>query len=442
MRKIYILIFLLLSLFVSCNKNSSDTVAISSDATVASLYFSAVDTMPGLAAATFIIEDGVDTGKIYNIDSIQYGTKVDKVIPIFTFNATPGAAIVYTPWDTTTLTASDTINFTHNPTKLQVVATDNITEKWYNIYVHVHTVDPDLFVWEELDSHIYPTEGAECKLVILNDVFYIFVNNGLETRVYHSSDARDWNEVSFSGLPADCLVRNILHANNVLYYGEGSTLYQSNNGTNWTTTEFSSSDFQFVNMLFAFNDSIWAITQKGSDYHLATSKDGTSWRLHEVLPADFPIADFAAVSFTSASNRPRAMVVGGFSSSGASLNTRWNVEYTLEKGYKWTNFSIEQPSFKALTGIDIVWYNKRFYLFGGADKDNQIGAYPILESTDEGMNWSVPDSAHNCMPSTYELRTKPSVIVAPNSAIYIVGGQSRTEVYSDIHRGKLNSIDW
>ncbi len=442
MKKIYILAILTISLLASCNKESSNTVAISSDATVASLYFTAVDSMPGLAAATFVIEDGIDTGKIYNIDSIHYGTKVDKVIPVFSFNATPGAAIVYTPFDTTTLTLGDTVNFTHNPTKLQVIASDNTTEKWYNIYVHVHQVDPDLFVWEELNSNIYPTEGAECKLVVLSDIFYIFVNNGLTTHVYQSNNARDWDEVSLSGLPDDCYVRNIIPANDVLYYAIGNTLYQSSNGTDWNATDFSTADFQFVNMLFSFNDSIWAITEKGHNYHLATSKDGTEWRLHEVLPTDFPISDFAAVPFISASNRPRAMVVGGFSSSGASLNTRWNVEYTLEKGYRWTNFSIEQPSFKELTGIDIVWYNKRFYLFGGVDKDNQIGAYPILESIDEGMNWSVPDSAHNCLPSTYELRTKPSVIIDSDSAIYIAGGQSRTDIFSDIHRGRLNSIDW
>ncbi len=444
-RKIIYITLLLLACagMHSClDSASNNTTAVSSDATVASFYFAANDSMPGLAEATFTIEDGLDTGRIYNIDSIRFGTRVDSVIPVLAFNATPGAAIIYTDHDTIILSVADTIDFSHNPTRLQVVASDNQTVKWYNIFVHVHQVDPDLFVWEKIADNVFPTAGAEQQLVVLKGSFYLFVNNGIETTLYRSENAKHWAAVDLQGLPANCRVRNIVEANQMLYYADGATLYSSANGTEWAANDFAAESFRLVNMLFAFNDSLWAITQQGENYHLATSKDAQQWRLHEVLPADFPVSDYAALTFQSVSKRPRAMIVGGFAPTGESLNTRWNVEFTQEKGYAWSNFSIEQPNFQSLTGVDVIYYNNRFYLFGGVDADNTIGEYAILESIDEGMHWHVPDSAHNCLPSSYTLRTKPSVVVGSDNAMYIVGGQSRTQVFSDVYRGKLNSIDW
>ncbi len=439
---IYILLLLAASL-IACGDDDNNATEVSSDTTVTSMYFSKNDTMPGLAAAVFTIEEGIDTGKIYNIDSIQYGTRVDSVIPIFTFQQTPGAAIIYTQTDTIILSAGDTIDFSHNPTRLQVVASDNITTKWYNIFVNVHQVDPDLFDWQQLATNIYPTESTEQQAFQLGNMFYILVNNGIENLLYESGNGRGWTRVDISGLPQNCQVRNIIQADGTLYYADKNQIYTSTDPTIWKSVSVPT-DIQLINMLFAFNDSIWAIAQhtQSQTYHLATSKDLQQWQLHETLPSNFPISDYAALTFRSVSNRPRAMVVGGFSAIGESLNTRWNMEYTPENGYKWTNFSIEQPNFASLTGIDIVWYNQRFYLFGGVDANNQIGEYAILESVDEGMNWRIPDSVHNCLPASYPLRTKASAFVGTDNAIYIAGGQSRTEIFADFYRGKLNSIDW
>ncbi len=443
MKHLHIIIshLLLACALTACLDSANNTTTVSSDATVASMRFTANDSMPGLAAATFIIEDRIDTGLIHNVDSILFGTRIDSVIPVFTFNATPGAAIVYTPHDTTMLSVSDTIDFSKRPVYLQVVASDNMHEKWYEIQVNVHQVDPDLFAWEKLATDIYPTVGAEQKAFELKGVFYILVNDGISNRLYSSNNARTWRENSISGLPDNCQVRNILQIADKLYYAAGDQLYTSTDATTWTTA---STNLNIVNLLFLFNENIWAIAYDSAtqQYSLATSTDATTWQIEQALPADFPISDYAALTFTSASDRLRAMVVGGFSATGESLNTRWNVEYTEDTGYTWTDFSIEQPTFGSLTGVSLIWYNKHFYLFGGVDADNQIGEYAILESVDEGMHWNIPDSAHNCLPKTYQLRSKSSVFVGSDNAIYIVGGQSRTAIYSDVYRGKLNSIDW
>ncbi len=442
MKRCYILLFICLCCtLTACLNSVQNEYAVSDDATVASMRFASNDTMPGLAAATFIIEERLDTGLIHNIDSIMYGTRVDKAIPIFSFNATPAAAILYTPNDTVFLSVADTVDFTQSPIYLQVVASDNMHQKWYKIKVNVHQVDPDLFDWKQLATHVYPTDGAEQKAFELNDAFYIIVNNGLGNSLYRSDNAQTWQQVSITGLPDNCQVRNIWQMDNTLYYAAGDAIYTSTNATEWSKL---TPDANIANLLFFFNEQIWGIAYDAAvgQYHFATSTDMLAWQLQEAIPANFPISDYAALTFQSASRRPRAMVVGGFSATGESLNTRWNVEYLENRGYTWTNFSIEQPAFRSLTGVSVIWYNKRFYLFGGADADNQLGDYAMLESVDEGMNWNIPDSAHNCLPTTYQLRSKSSVFVGSDNAIYIVGGQSRTAIFSDVYRGKLNSIDW
>lgn len=441
-KSIYLFLFAT-AWFVACDSNTETTKEISSDATVSSLTFMANDSFPGLSKAVFTIEDRIDTGVIQNIDSLLFGTRVDSVIPNFRFHHTPALAVVYTPFDTTMLSGTDTINFTKNPTRLQVIASDQKTEKWYNIYVNVHQVDPYLFVWEQTANHIYNAEGAEQKAVNLNGTLCLFVNNGFANTLYTSRNAKSWTQQTVTGLPQNCQVRNILQAGERLYYGEETTLYTSQNGQDWKSAPCDLSGNTFRNFLFGFNDSVWAIVENAEGtIRLANSKDGMEWNILQELPKDFPVADYAALSFSSATNRRRAMIVGGFAQDGTSLNTRWNVEYSPNKGYRWKNFSIEQPDFRSLTGVSVVWYNDRFYMFGGVDADNRIGEYAMLESLDEGLNWQVPDSASNLLPDTYTPRSKTSVVIGADNAIYIVGGQSRTEIYSDAFRGKLNSIDW
>ena len=60
------------------------------------------------------------------------------------------------------------------------------------------------------------------------------------------------------------------------------------------------------------------------DIHPVTSIYGLN---NGILPANFPISDFASLPIKSSSERPRAMVVGGRSLDGTPVNTRWNFEY-------------------------------------------------------------------------------------------------------------------
>ena len=80
-------------------------------------------------------------------------------------------------------------------------------------------------------------------------------------------------------------------------------------------------------------------------------------------------------------------------------------------------------------------------MFGGVDADMQYLGRDILVSNDEGLTWTAADSVKNSLPDVYNARQKQSVLVRDN-AIYVFGGEQQDRTFSDVYRGKLNSIDW
>lgn len=104
-------------------------------------------------------------------------------------------------------------------------------------------------------------------------------------------------------------------------------------------------------------------------------------------------------------------------------------------------FSIDRPAFKSLTGISVIWYNNQLLLFGGVDENMNYYGRDILISTDEGLNWNLADTTKNQLPEVYQARQKQTAIVR-DGYIYLFGGEDAATTYSDVYRGRLNSIDW
>lgn len=447
----FISILLLLSVvLVGCNKNK-ETVVTSSEARVKTFSFYADTLNPGLTAVNYKIEHSGDTGLIYNSDSLRFGTRLDSVVPYVTYMATPGKATFILADTTIVSSGTDTMNLQDGPVYLHVVSSDMENEQWYRIQLTVHQVDPDLYVWSQLTQQIFAPQHCETKAFWIDGKFVMYVNNGFGTILYTSSDGVNWSKAGVpTVLPKMCYVREILQHNSTLYYIDNGVVYQSNNYIDWLTTDYSSEAYRPISMLMAFEDQPWCIVEDTATQHmyLAVINDNTiqlktdiQGLSNGVLPEDFPINDFAALAFESSSERPRAMVVGGRNRKGEAVNTRWNIEYDITAGYRMKNFSIEQPNFNSLTGISIIQYDKHLIMFGGIDND-MVWRSDMLFSDDEGMNWYIPDTAHNQLPDTYQTRQKQSVMVDDDKNIYIIGGQGKSQTFSDVYRGYLNSINW
>ena len=444
MRKyLYILIGFLAILLLGCEKNST-TNSKSSIAKLTSFSFAANDSMPGLASAVFTIDERIDTGLVYNKDSILYGTSLERVVPKFTFQVAVGTAQLKMPDTTLVLTGSDTLNFEKLPIYLTITSTDGTNTKVYEIRPTVHQGDPDLFVWTRLTDTIqgYPNDESEQRVVELKDEFILIANNGFQNRVYSSADGANWTGPSTpSGLPAACRVRQIISDGTTLYYAEATDMYTSTDAVNWTKQTM---QYEMKTMLLYWNDLPWVLVDKEGPELAFFAAD--SLNLTGLRPSqDFPVSDFASVNFNSPSGRERAMIIGGFAENGKSLNTRWNLEYsthiTENKGYRLREFSIDQPNFSTMTGVSVIFYDDQLLLFGGVDANQTYFGRDILISEDEGITWTQADTAKNQLPEVYTARQKQTAIVR-NSYIYLFGGQNAQRTFCDVYRGKLNSIDW
>jgi len=440
-RFIYIIGLFVVILSTGCDKKESTTTT-SSVAQLKSFAFASNDSMPGLEAAVFTVKERLDTGLVENTDSIMYGTSLESVVPRFTFAATPGAAFVTTPDTVCTITGYDTLDFSKRPIYLTIRSSDNTNTKTYEIQAFVHQVDPDLYTWTQLTDKIYDPDDSEQQVVEMGDDFILFAYNGFAIHTYRSSDGITWtSNGAVTGLPAGTKVRQIISTGDTLYYGADSTVYRSVNATTWTAHK---TPFNVQTILLYWNNNVWALVDTAG-YELAIWR-ADSLALTGLRPAgDFPISDFATVCFHSASTRERAMIIGGFADNGRSLNTRWNLEYSthpLPDGeYRMQEFSIDRPAFTSLTGVSVVEYNHQLLLFGGVDDKMNYFGRDILISEDEGLTWTKADTTKNQLPAVYQARQKQTAVVRDNY-IYVFGGQDTQKTYSDVYRGRLNSIDW
>jgi hypothetical protein len=451
MRYFQYILLLLVVILVGCNKETP--VETSSEARVNTFTFYRDTLNLGLTDVTYKIDHSGDTGRIYCNDSLRFGTRLDSVVPYVTYKATPGSATFHLPDTTIASTGADTMNFCQSPIYLQVISSDLTTEQWYKFDINVHQANPDLYVWKRLTERIFPPQSCETKAFFVHGSLSLLVNNGLSTSLYQSSDGTRWTRTAsqIPSLPVPCRVREIIQHNDTLYYLEDGFLYRSTDMLTWTKTDFSHAATRPITMLLSYHNHPWCVAQDTANQQLLlatiqadninpqTLIAGTT---NGYLPSTFPIGEFAALSFDSSSERPRAMIVGGHTADGQVVNDRWSLEYVAESGYRLKNFSISQPTFESLTGISIIQYDNHLMMFGGINNDLTWRS-DILYSDDEGMNWYVPDTANNQLPSTYTAeRYNQSVLVDTLDNIYIIGGQSNTQSFSDVYRGFLNSAKW
>ena len=435
----FICLFCVAVALSGCLNTNDTTVTSSTNPRMTSLTLAGNDS---ITKAVFSIN--ADSVTIENVDSLPFGTPVNKAIPTFKFVSTYGA-LLYINGSTTgkALTGKDTIDFTL-PVKIKNYAADNSTTKEYTIKVNVHKVEPKLYVWSLLNGSVGAANPTSQKAIYFNNKLLYFANEAGVTNLYTSINGVSWAHANLSGLPANATMVNTVQFNSKLFYTQdGVKIYSSTDGASWTVADVSAADYTFKTMLFALNGSVWAITQSKVDlkYRFASSVDGTIWLIQNELPVGFPLTDFAAVSFTSrVGGKPKVIVIGGKDANGAILNTNWNTE----NGTYWVNFNENASHSKSLDtlalGASLISYDSKLFVFGTKKDNVAVPQYKV--SLDEGLTWKAPDTLYNRLPKTYTQRNYSSVVVDNSNRIYIVGGKANAAILTDVWTGKLNSLSF
>jgi hypothetical protein len=452
----FLIIVLSLITLSSCLWDDEET-ELSSDPTFISLKFGRNDSIPALQYANFtLVYDSVlKDSIIVNLDSLPYQTRIDSVFPTFTFRSTYLAQIILidslgTGFDTIAITGKDTVDFTR-VVKVRNIALSQKAERTYPVKVNVHQVEPELYVWKKLKDQIYTHPGSMQKAVYFKNEYLLFVGSGLFNYLYVSTDAANWSSAALSGMPAGLNFRNITEFNNSLFLAdEAGDMLSSSDGRTWIRNAGLIPGHKLISILFALEGNLWTLVRNdiSNQIHFAMSSNGLTWSVQDQIPAAFPIGDFASLSFKSRTNKPKALVLGGFDVDGKLLAKSWSVEKNVFGVYKWVDFSLENSTLVSLSGAMLVPYDKKLLLFGGADADDNVINTPFMESIDEGLSWRAVNETYNSILDqdggfSYDPRSYQSVILdEADKRIYLFGGRTRSNVFSDVWTGKLNRMSF
>ena len=453
------LIFFLSSIILLSSCLDTNTVTtVSSDPSFVSLTFAANDSVPYLSTAAFTLVDKT----IVNLDSLPFKTRVDSVYPTFTFKSTAGSILKFHSGykykkDSALLAGSgkDTIDF-RQPIGLRNYAADAKAYADYTIITNVHQVDPELYLWKKASDNLNTSITAKYqKTVILNNVMYYYLNDGTSAYLYTSTNGYNWVSATVTGLPVNRPLNDMIQFNGKLYLSQDElNYYISTDGLTWTKK--SVTKYTFKSLLYVLNGQLWAVVKSTTDqsYHFAISNDGNFSDTDITagnIPTNFPVRDFASVSYSSATGKPKVLVLGGRSGTDGVLKNSWS----SEDGVYWVDFSKENHSLDTLSlGASVISYDNKLLVLGSRNDGTGKSYYRI--SKDEGLSWQLPDTLRNVLPVGFTPRSYQSAVVfkplflkgvqlpslkdqiLQSNRIFIIGGQTGTSTLTDVWTLKLN----
>lgn len=468
---------LLLGIFVicfsSCLGNDDESTYIPSGDAQVYYFHLQNDSIPALDSVKFTIDQL--NGKIYNPDSMAYGTVIDeKVVCTFTTRGVAGIQVKQTAladtlswWNTT-----DSLDFT-KPVEFIVTPMDGIHKKPYTAWINIHTVNPDSMTWNLLTSDFYGlrdfsgTDMSNCGMTT-----NLLDNGTVEYRMF-TRLKNTGATIPLAFVPEEkvCAILNsnveINDPSGVRIDWEQLTAF---NGeyvacTDTFNTEENKGKLFWATDPYFFWDRVWsspyvhrilgvvnetgkqagylaAIVQKNGKYFFARTSNLTDWevREEEEVSSEFPMdGGFARLSYENMYHS-YLLLVGGQHGTGAGtryLNTVWNTS----DGLKWEKYTSSQPPFKeGMVGASLVAYDDMFYLIGGMNRAGQASK-SIICSLDRGLSWQ-PAGDLIVLPEAYKARAYSSVFVTPDNSLLIFGGREgeNTPYLFDIWKGRINRL--
>lgn len=316
------------SAFVGCNESTyTPGEETASSVVVYSFRMTKDDNVLANLDTVFFSIDLVN-GRIFNADSLPYGTSTKKLIPVIqlldgvsrcelTVNRADGSDSTYNYLTNST----DSIDFSNGPVKLLLVSPDGLVSKSYAINVNVHKVKSDSLVWSQAARRTLPTALSvvkEQRTVQCGNTLYCLTTDGSAFSLAHTDtpDADSW-QTATPALPAGADVKSFAATDDALYILASGKLYTSTDGgSTWTDTGSS-----FTNIYGGYRSSLLGSVQNGANWSVCQYPGGQSFD----LPDDMPVSGTSvpvAFDFGMAS-APQIIMVGGRKADGTLSRDTW-----------------------------------------------------------------------------------------------------------------------
>lgn len=398
--------------FFACNSSSEpESVVLASNTAVSSFSLSNNDSVLTNLDSVFFSIDLV-RGTIFNADSLPYGTKVNKLVPVIaTMETTALLELKVTRANGTDTTynysenPSDSIDFT-NPVVLRVLSANGDNERNYTIRVNVHTVKSDSLVWNNLSAYSLPSSLAAPKAqrtVRKGDNFFCLTTDGTSYSLARnvaglsglngvSAGSEVWKSAPAT-FPFSPRIESFAASDNALFLlADDSSLWTStDDGITWDNT-----GFRWANIYGGHRGMLVGNLVDGSGrWMIQTYPEGTLTALPDGMPVSgtsVPVLYSFAMS-----NIPQSMIVGGRCSDGSLSVATWGFD-----GTSWVKISrqglpvgIENAAVAPYSTFIVSegWSVSDFpsmLLFGGTTSDGELSS-TVYMSNDYGIHWMKAD---------------------------------------------------
>lgn len=401
--------------------------------------------------------------RIYNADSLPWGTDVRKLVVNVTAPSAANLSIVMpslADGTSVTVTTSDSINFTGNGVWLRVTSADGSAERVYSVKVNVHQCNPDSLQWDATGTTLPAASVAglkEQQTVEMGARFYCLARGASQTVMLTATDPGQatWDSTPVTSLPADADINSLTATTDALYLlTESGSLLTSANGINWTEAATG-----WTHLYGAYGNDALGVKNGG----WATYPGGQSGS----IPANMPVGGTSRLwTFTNDwAIKPQALFAGGIDAAGNYSTNAWGFD-----GVNWMQLSglMQDRMLPAAAGMTLFPYftfrlnsstfvvtrQSAWIAFGGYLADGSIND-KVYVSLDNGVNWNLGADDLQ-LPAAIEPRCGASVILHDHTFnsrairpitewdapyIYLFGGYDADgKLFNQVWTGVINRL--
>lgn len=338
--------------FVGCNSNTYEAGEdTASSVAIYSFSLSKDDSILANLDTVFFSID-LNRAEIFNADSLPYGTKVNKLVPVIRmldnvskaelkFRNAAGRDTVY---DYIT-NSSDTVDFSHGPAYFTVASPDGTLEMTYTIKVNVHKLVSDSLFWSETARTGLPTKLSSAlrqrTTKIGNTTYCLTTDNTAWSMAKREGAEGEWSTFDLT-MPADAAINEFTSSSDALYIISGANIYTSvDEGETWSDTGVAA-----THLYGGYGSQVlYAVNDNGS-WFTGSYPGGAP----EALPEGMPVSGTSQlVNFTfPLAGSVMAMMVGGSDVDDILTNATWAYD-----GTNWAKISVT-PIPEAYEGMTLV----------------------------------------------------------------------------------------
>ena len=313
--------------------------------------------------------------KIFNYDSLAYGTRVDSLYPSIYQYSDNKIAIQYSYDGINFFDFRNTVAMDFSkPVKIISTNTKNNSKKEYTLEVRVHKYDVDAFQWTNTGV-ISGLEEAilSQKSIMHNDLMWQFYQTDNACKVVTSKDGAQWQSSSVEA-PETLELSTLCNIDDSLFVqGKSGAIYAAN----FTSLQFNK--FEAITsgqLLYSLNKQIWILDGREIKSYSKNGQSKISQPVHEEFVVD------TVCSFTAPSGNT---VLGYLYAKKGDKAEIWGADRYGNMECL-TNTSAGIPYFdKAIT---FALNNSTLGILGGISADGKYST-TCYTSSNSGLSWAV-----------------------------------------------------